>query len=138
MFESLKNAFKKAKLALFGEDIFLPSGPHVSKTEKLVTVNIVRLLSTADLPKVRTALDEGHVVFINITAIKNQKELQSIANQLHAMTNSTDSHFYGMDPRWLVMSKFELESAKKAKAKKQEPEPVKPKPKPAKLKKKKA
>ena len=137
MFESLKNAFNKAKLAIFGEDMFLPSGPHVSKTEKLVTVNVIRLLSTADLSKVRTGLDEGHVVFINITAIKNQKELQSIVNQLHAMTNSTKSHFYGLDPRWLVMSKFELESAKKPKPKKQEPEPAKAKKSgPAKLKKK--
>lgn len=145
MFESLKNAFNKAKLAIFGEDMFLPSGPHVSKTEKLVKVNIVRLLSAADLAKVRTGLDEGHVVFVNITAIKNHKELQSIVNQLHAMANSTDSHFYGLDPRWLVMSKFELESVKKKEDKPKETAPVKPTTlkaktpaKPAGLKKKKA
>lgn len=126
MFESLKNAFNKAKSAIFGEDMFLPSGPHVSKAEKKVTVRIVRLLSAADLAKVRAGLDEGHVVFVNITAIKNHKELQSIVNQLHAMTGSTDSHFYGLDPRWLVMSRFELESAKKKKQDQKETEPAKP------------
>jgi len=89
-----------------GENIILP--PELpEKRRKEFKVEIFYLKSSEDLTSIRAKLGDVSLFLINITKLKT--ELKPIVDRLKTMGEQFGYSVYGLDPRWLILTNFEVE-----------------------------
>ena len=89
------------------ESIILPPGEPHKEVKKEVKIAIFHITTSDDLTAIRPKLAECSIIFLNIAGVK--ESLKTIVDRLKVMADQFGHKIYGLDPRWLLLTKFEIE-----------------------------
>ena len=97
---------KLSQLFAVGEHVIFPPETK-EKPPKLVKIEIVTLNSKEELPSLRAKISEAPLVLINIANVRG--DLKHIVEKLKLMAKQFDHKIYGLDTKWLLSTKLEIE-----------------------------
>ena len=94
------------RLSLSDKVYHPPEADYSHKKE--MKVCITHLHRSSDLTEIRRRIEDCEVVFIGIGKTRRD-ELSHCITQIKGMARQKDRNLYGVDPRWVAVSKFKPE-----------------------------